>query len=638
VVTPSSNNLAAVGGVTPYTWTVTTGALPPGLNLSNGGQIGGQPTATGTFNFTVQVADSANGTATASLSILVNAAAPLSVNSNSSSLPQGTINQAYPATNLSASGGIQPYSWSITSGVLPVGLTLSGTGQISGTPTASGTFNFTVKVADSNAPTANTATANLTLTVNANPCAGYGSGSESVLHGQYAFLSQGFVGTGALSGFAAAGSFAADGTGKITGGEVDLNESGGPGHVTVNSTGSSYVLGSDNRGCATLALSNSSSVTVHFAVGGVISSVATKGRVIEFDDTDGTGVRTSGIMRLQSTGDFSLSSLNSRYAFGLDGTNSTGAHEAIGGSFSVNTSGAISSGFADIDSGGTLMSGITGAAGSIGTISSTTGRATGSFNGGAGATFNWAYYVVNKNELFIIATDPQSASTPIVSGRAFVTGTSFSNSSLNGNYVLHLSANSGGSADVTLVLLNLSGGAANGTIYEYNPSGSGAKTQTISGASYSVDPNSGRVILTGAGQNPPVFYLTTSTDGISAIVVGADNSATFGFAEFQPSADYTNAVSGTYIVGTEDPSDNTISNDVGVVTVTGSTGAAVGTQDKSQPNSPFLATGQAINGTVTMNAAGVGSVGPNTVAITNGTRVFFIDESGGPAKITELEQ
>ncbi len=77
------------------------------------------------------------------------------------SLPNGTNGVAY-SQALAASAGQTPYSWTISSGVLPPGLTLATNGVISGTPTANGPFNFTVKVTDA---TNSTATQPLTLTV-----------------------------------------------------------------------------------------------------------------------------------------------------------------------------------------------------------------------------------------------------------------------------------------------------------------------------------------------------------------------------------------------------------------------------------------------------------------------------------------
>jgi hypothetical protein len=168
----TNQTLQATGGITPYSWTVTTGSLPSGLSLNaSTGVISGTPTGTfvGTDSFTVTVTDSETPTqakATANLSITISVA-PLSVTTTSSSFVVGVVNSVYPSTTLQATGGISPYTWAVTTGSLPAGLSLNGTtGVISGTPTASGTVNFTVTVTDSETPTAKTATANLSIVVN----------------------------------------------------------------------------------------------------------------------------------------------------------------------------------------------------------------------------------------------------------------------------------------------------------------------------------------------------------------------------------------------------------------------------------------------------------------------------------------
>ncbi len=85
------------------------------------------------------------------------------------SLPQGSVQSAYSQT-LTASGGTAPYTWSLSSGSLPAGLTLNGaTGAITGTPTTPAGSSFTIKVTDSTTPTPQTATANLSITVLPNP-------------------------------------------------------------------------------------------------------------------------------------------------------------------------------------------------------------------------------------------------------------------------------------------------------------------------------------------------------------------------------------------------------------------------------------------------------------------------------------
>ncbi len=163
--TAYSAMLAADGGVTPYTWSITAGSLPIGLHLdANSGAITGTPSGAGISNFTVQVTDSNSppATATAQLSITIVAAVPLRI--TTASLPYGIFGTPYGAT-LTAAGGVYPYTWSITAGSLPAGLSLKGsTGAITGTPTGGGASIFTVQVADSESPP-QTATAQLSISI-----------------------------------------------------------------------------------------------------------------------------------------------------------------------------------------------------------------------------------------------------------------------------------------------------------------------------------------------------------------------------------------------------------------------------------------------------------------------------------------
>ena len=150
--------LAVSGGLAPYSWSITAGSLPTGLMLTaSSGTISDTPTESGTFPITVQVKDSSSPAQTASQSfsiVIAAAVTPLSI--TTSSLPSGTQNVGY-STALAATGGKTLYTWSITSGSLPTGLSLAASsGTISGTPTQSGTFPITVQVKDSSS-TAQTA-------------------------------------------------------------------------------------------------------------------------------------------------------------------------------------------------------------------------------------------------------------------------------------------------------------------------------------------------------------------------------------------------------------------------------------------------------------------------------------------------
>ena len=146
-----SETVSAVGGTTPHTFAVTSGSLPTGLNLdSNTGLISGTPTALGTFNFDITATDSFGCTGITSYSVTISC--PV-ITVNPGTLPGGTVGTLYDET-VSGSGGTAPYTFAVTSGTLPDGLTLnSSTGQITGTPSAAGTFNFDVTATDANACT-----------------------------------------------------------------------------------------------------------------------------------------------------------------------------------------------------------------------------------------------------------------------------------------------------------------------------------------------------------------------------------------------------------------------------------------------------------------------------------------------------
>jgi large repetitive protein len=145
-----SQALAATGGTAPYTWSVTGGALPAGVTLAANGSLTGTPGAAGTFNFTVQAADSNNVTASAGLSVTIAGALAIST---PAALSGGSLSSSY-SQSLTATAGVTPYAWSLTSGLLPAGLNLSPAGAITGIPSTTGTFPFTAKVADALGATA----------------------------------------------------------------------------------------------------------------------------------------------------------------------------------------------------------------------------------------------------------------------------------------------------------------------------------------------------------------------------------------------------------------------------------------------------------------------------------------------------
>jgi len=153
VGTAYNARLTASNGTKPYNWRISSGNLPAGLTLDGAsGRISGIPTEAGNFPITLEVQDSSTPAQSDTASFFISVSAPPPFAIVTSSLPAGVVGTAYTA-NLLATNGTQPYAWSVISGDLPAGLTLEGaSGQISGTPTTEGTFNFTIEVQDSATP------------------------------------------------------------------------------------------------------------------------------------------------------------------------------------------------------------------------------------------------------------------------------------------------------------------------------------------------------------------------------------------------------------------------------------------------------------------------------------------------------
>ncbi|RPJ53233.1 MAG: IPTL-CTERM sorting domain-containing protein [Acidobacteria bacterium] len=149
--TPYSATVTATGGAAPYTYAVSSGALPPVLLLDSGtGAITGTPTTAGTFIFTITATD-ANGCSGSQLYSIVIAATPPCppITLSPLALPAGVVGTPYNQT-VTATGGVAPYTFA-SAPVPPVpGLTLSSAGVLSGSPTTVGIFNFTITVMDSN--------------------------------------------------------------------------------------------------------------------------------------------------------------------------------------------------------------------------------------------------------------------------------------------------------------------------------------------------------------------------------------------------------------------------------------------------------------------------------------------------------
>ena len=158
LVAYSPVNLAASGGVAPYTWQISTGFLPAGLQLS-GNSVSGTPTTPNTWYFTVRVLDSAGHSASAARSILIArrmTASQLCPTSRPCSVEAGCVTVCGKFGNLA--GGVGPYAYRLTSGQIPTGmgrsgLSLTGAFPSPGTRTGTKSWLFTYVVTDSQGAT-----------------------------------------------------------------------------------------------------------------------------------------------------------------------------------------------------------------------------------------------------------------------------------------------------------------------------------------------------------------------------------------------------------------------------------------------------------------------------------------------------
>ncbi|MGA7625990.1 MAG: putative Ig domain-containing protein, partial [Candidatus Acidiferrales bacterium] len=412
--------VTATGGIPPLSWKIASGTLPAGLSLaastSDTVNITGTPTAGGTSTITIAVTDSTGASSTSRpLTIVVSSLGF----TTTSPLPPATTGIAYSDT-FAATGGTPPYTFSVATGSsLPTGFTLDpSSGTLSNSnPTTQGTFMFGITVTDSATPTAASITQTFTLVI-------AGPQNLNLLSGNYAFTFAAFNTHGYV---AAAGTFAANGNGSITGGEFDYNSVQGPPKNYSNLMGT-YTLGTDGRGTITFTNSSagtfSPAPTYAFAIDPAGSG---HGRIIEFDTT---GTRGSGRLETQTVTACTVGTTGTTYvgnfAFGGSGfTNSTttGAGPiAFAGEFVAaaptvtGTPGSVGPGETDANLAGTIASfqTLTGTYQSASDSTHCTFSLTPQFATGPLA---FSAYPVSATEAFLVETDQitSTGSTPYIS-------------------------------------------------------------------------------------------------------------------------------------------------------------------------------------------------------------------------------
>jgi putative Ig domain-containing protein len=168
---------SSAGQVGAVAWSISAGALPPGVTINPAtGVISGVPTSSGSFTATVQAQDSWNARVASATTTITIAPQPIAI--ATATLAAASVRQAYQAT-LQATGGTGLTTWTVAGGSLPAGLTLAANGVITGTPTAAGSFSFTVQAADAGWP-GNVATRALSITVGAREIVLYASDASKI--------------------------------------------------------------------------------------------------------------------------------------------------------------------------------------------------------------------------------------------------------------------------------------------------------------------------------------------------------------------------------------------------------------------------------------------------------------------------
>jgi putative Ig domain-containing protein len=649
--------IAVSGGTAPFTWTANH--LPTGLMLTVSadtktatisGTVQGQQTTTAVPSVAPLAATASAPTTTASVQITVTSStgqsasltfsitltiSPLAM--SNASLPGATLGSAYTAT-VTASGGLQPYAWSVVSGSLPAGLNLgAANGTISGTPTATGTFVFTLQVRDAESP-AMTLSSGFTITVSTSSTVNCPAPSASfTLCGSSVFGIGGFVGTTGPA--AVAVSFVADNSGHVVSGVEDINSvSGGQADVTI--TGGSYSVGADGRGVLTLIDSNGVSRTFRFALESTNNFGAS---AIEEFDTSGT--LAAGPMLGPLPPPFATISPGTIFAFQLGGVNGAGQRAGMLGEFQVGTGGC--NGAANSLSSVAGEPVVTNTAGTVNTALTITGSCTApdpntgrgtatiTISGGTpftNSTLNFVYYTVGTSGTGLLGVllgeaDAIATNQPILGGLAVVVspGTGgFNNCAAPGACILAGVGTTDGTittghAVALLVRAVATGTATSGTIagvLDENFGGTITSASPWPYTSYTLDAN-GVGTVTGTG-SPNIHVVADGRfmDESVSVITGDTNGQNATTIESPGSPYIIGEAIGTSGVGTTP----LVPHVAGVVTPTGTmtTGTLPGTVDVSSSAG---------------STAGFAATGTYTIISTTGRGTGTANLSGGTSAI-----
>lgn len=579
--------LTPQGGVPPLTWSISSGSLPPGLTLNTStGQITGVPTTAGAYPFTPEVQDSAipQQMAFSAAPITITVQAPQPLQATTPALPGGLTATPY-STNLIATGGVPPYTWSVITGQLSSGITLDAeTGAITGTPILVGTSNFTVQVQDSEAGTSGPAKATQPLRISV---AAGAISSNTLITGFYSFLFNGYDSNGTV---VIAGNFSADGKGNISEGTEDSNRVSGV--FTGSTVTGTYSVGTDGRGTMQLIATN---VRGGVFTANYLLALDTNGNAhfIENDTTSTAGVGItygSGIMkRVLQTG-LTAANFNGNYAFEFSGQDFSANPTAIAGVVRADGSVNLTPGMLDYNDAGQYSSQLSLSGNfSVGT-SNSSGFANFVFQlpSNAQITEGYDFFFVSPSDILFIEIDTPSTVNPFprLSGEMVLQhpATLFDLGVLQGSGVATGTGLDDGAATVFAGLATSALGDGNVT-FSYDQNDGGAVTLLNSAAgTYQVSTN-GRAGFTGLGPRLAAAYLIGPNQGF---LIGSDAAATHGLLEQQTSGPVfsSSSIQGGYTLSAPFTADSQVVDMSGQLSSTG-LGSLTGTVDDFvPPNTP----------------------------------------------------
>lgn len=437
-----------------------------------------------------------------------------------------------------------------------------------------------------------------------------GGFTNANLNGPFAFS---YTGSDAGGFLAVAGSFVADGAGRITSGTQDINS--GAAVSTNTAVSGTYLVRADGRGTITLN-SPAGNSTLDFVI------VAGGHALVTRFDNRATG---SGTIDQQTTSAFSNAALAGPFAFTLSGIDSGGVPLVVGGVFTSDTLGNLTSGLDDSNDNGVVVTNDP----MTGSIPMTaTGRGTATLNTSRGA-LTFAYYVVDANHLKIVGTN----TLPALGGEAFRQTGPFSNASVSGPFAFTIAGAdllNGNPFAAGGVLTSDGAGNVTSGIEDFNDGGSVTTAVPFTGT-YAMAANGRGTLTLNTTAGTFSFAIYPSSGGVLALETDNRFPTTGAALQQQTTPFSAGSLQGTYGMNfTAAASGGTELDSIAEFT---SDGVSKLTGIIDINNSGGITFGQSMTGTFIANANGRNAMslqtplGPQSVIVylANSNRALFIE-------------